>query len=104
MEEKTELKNFQVFVDDNFHYMDEDERYSANGYDTAEEAIAFCQKMVDDFLIRHYETGMTSDNLYDYYTSFGEDPFIRCNNPDMTCEFSAWKFAEKRSIEMCKNN
>lgn len=101
MKKDENTKNFQVFVDDNFHYMDEDKRYLADGYETAEEAIAYCQKMVDDFLVRHYKPGMKADDLYDYYTSFGEDPFIRCNDPDMRSIFSAWDYANKRSIDMC---
>ena len=31
---------FDVFVDDNFHFMNEDERYSAGTFDTYEEAVA----------------------------------------------------------------
>ena len=34
------MKNFEVFVDDNYHYTDEDERYSAGEFDNYEEALA----------------------------------------------------------------
>ena len=41
---------YAVFVDDNFHYMNEDERYKDGNYATLEEAISKCQRIVDDFL------------------------------------------------------
>ena len=42
--------NYTVFVDDNFHYADEDERYKLGAFDTLDEAIAFA-------------TGLTLDQL-----------------------------------------
>ncbi len=37
---------FSVFVDDNFHYQDEDERYLKGVYSTYAEALEVCQGMV----------------------------------------------------------
>jgi hypothetical protein len=92
-------KPYVVFVDDNFHYMDEDERYRSGDYDTFEEAVQACQTIVDKFLLNQYEPGMTSDKLYDQYVSFGEDPFIRGPGSN----FSAWNYARQRCEALCSN-
>ena len=86
-----------VHVDDNFHYMDEDERYLLGyfeSYDSAEDA---CRKIVDRFLDR--QTASTADELYRLYTSFGEDPWISGPKVDGR-SFSAWGYARKRSQEL----
>jgi hypothetical protein len=44
---------YVVYVDDNFHYMDESERYKLGEFDTEEEAIHAANKLVDDFLKTH---------------------------------------------------
>jgi hypothetical protein len=90
---------FAVFVDDNFHYMNEDERYKDGDYATLEEAVSKCRQIVDDFLEREHKPGMSSTELYDRYCSFGEDPFIR--GPE--AGFSAWEYAGKRCDELCRN-
>jgi hypothetical protein len=43
-------KKYQVIVDDNYHYMDESERYTQGSYDSAEEALEACRKIVATFL------------------------------------------------------
>ena len=90
-------KPYVVFVDDNFHYMDEDERYKKSDYDTFEAAVQACQKIVDDFLKGQYKPGMSSEELFDQYTNFGEDPFIRGPRTD----FSAWGYASQRCRALC---
>ena len=107
MSEDIKIKNFEVFVDDNFHYMDEDERYSGGEFDYYEEAIEYCKYKVDDFLINNYKTGMKSEELYDYYLHFGEDPFIRINRTvdeeivEIVEKFSSRDYAKKQSIDIC---
>lgn len=90
---------YMVLVDDNFHYMDESERYTHGEYDSAEDAIAECKKMVDEFLTENYKDGISADDLYSYYKGFGEDPFI--GSDDTECKFSAWNYAKERCREMC---
>jgi hypothetical protein len=68
--------SYTVLVDDNFHYMDEDERYTLGAFESLDVAIAACKKLVDDFLKANHKPGITADELYAAYTSFGEDPFI----------------------------
>jgi len=87
---------YEVFVDDNFHYMDEDERYKLGEFDTEEEAVAACKEIVDKFLLFNYKPGMTAEELYSHYTDFGEDPFVRPGS------FSAWTYAKERCPEICR--
>lgn len=42
-------KKYTVQVDDNYHYMDESERYSAGTYTTLEEAIKVCEDITRKF-------------------------------------------------------
>ena len=90
----------KVFVDDNFHYTDEDERYQLGEFATLEAAMAACKKIVDDFLLENYKPGMTTEALYRQYTSFGEDPWIVGQEDDRK-PFSAWTYAEQRCREIC---
>lgn len=90
---------YTVCVDDNFHYMDEEERYSLGEFETLEAAIDACKNNVDDFLLEHYKPRMSADDLCSGYKMFGEDPFIV--GAETPVPFSAWGYAEKRSTEIC---
>ena len=94
------MSKFHVKTDDNFHYMDEDERSDAGTYETVEEALTACRRIVDDFLAQDFKPGMTAEALFDYYRSFGEDPFIVSDDP--VTKFSAWEYAKARCEEICK--
>ena len=76
-----------VMVDDNFHYMDESERYKAGEYDTYEEAEEKCREIV---------RRSVEESKYDFdnYTMFGDDPFIIGGN------FSAWEYAKRLCISL----
>jgi len=97
--ENTKSKRYAVYVDDNFHFMDESERYKLGDFETCEEAIAACKKIVDDFLEKGYKKGMSFKELYEGYVGFGEDPFVFSD--DETCFFSAWTYAKRRCLELC---
>jgi hypothetical protein len=90
---------YKVMVDDNFHYMDADERYTLGEFETLDEAIRACQSVVDDFLVHEYAPGMTADKLYSQYTSFGEDPFVFTGRGEVP--FSAWTYAKERCAQLC---
>ena len=74
--------------------MDESERYLNGKYETEEEALSVCRKIVDDCLLNAYQPDITAKELYESYVCHGEDPFIRGGS------FSAWSSAEKRSDEI----
>ena len=94
---------FTVLVDDNFHYQDVDERYELGKFDTLNAALQACRAIVDDGLAddMRQHPGVTAAELYDRYTSFGEDPFIR---PAVALQtrvlFSAWDYAKRRCGEL----
>jgi hypothetical protein len=88
---------YTVLVDDNFHPYDEDERCELGRFETAAEAVAACQQRVDESLRWLYAQRPDSnpDELYEYYQSFGEDPFIVAEGDRV--DFSAWTYAKERS-------
>jgi hypothetical protein len=87
-------------VDDNFHYMDESERYSAGEFATLAEALAVAKGIVDEYLTSAYQRGISADDLMASYVMFGEDPFIvTAEVPGVV--FSARDYARKRVAEMC---
>ena len=89
---------YTVYVDDNFHYMDEDERYKLGEFDDCAAAIAACKQIVDEFLLPNRGQ---SDDLLVTYLMFGEDPFIMTDDPD--CKFSARDYARER-VRILKEN
>jgi hypothetical protein len=92
--------SYTVLVDDNFHYMDADERYTLGEFESVDAAIIACNKIVDDYLRLALEPGMTAGQLYLTYVLFGEDPYIASKDP--TTRFSAWNYAKQRSGELCQ--
>jgi hypothetical protein len=91
------LVRYKVMVDDNFHYMDESERHEHGVFATAQEAIAACKRIVDENLKNSYKPGITEQELYEAYTSFGDDPFVvPVDNTDKAVHFSAWDYARER--------
>jgi hypothetical protein len=101
------MGNFDLFVDDNYHFSDEDERYKAGSYDSYAEAVVAAQEIIDAWLIKSHRPEMTSLELYKGYTTYGEDPFIVEDNIEKTqgeVRFSAWEYAQKRCDELCRND
>lgn len=94
-----EAKYFEVFVDDNFHYTDENYRYKAGEFLSYDEALTEAKRIVDEELACRVRPGMTAEELYDRYITFGEDPFIIPANKDDS--FSAWDYAKARSYKVC---
>ena len=91
---------YVVMVDDNFHYMDEDERYKHGEFADAGLAIGHCRRIVDEYLESAYKAGMSASELWDSYVSFGEDPFIlSVDAPEV--RFSAWEYAKERCRVLC---
>jgi len=90
---------YEVYVDDNFHYMEDDERSLDGTFEDCESATARCKQIVESSLQAQHRSGMTAGELFERYKSFGDDPSIK--SPDGTCTFSAWIFAEQRAAEIC---
>ena len=92
---------YQVFVDDNFHYMDESERYQLGDFDSLEAAVTACKRIVDEFLVLNHHVGMSSGELLTNYALYGEDPFVFSG--DGTVPFSARDYASVRVREICQD-
>lgn len=90
---------FEVFVDDNYHYMDESERYSAGVFRTYDEALECAKRIVDKCLLHLLEPGSSVTDLMRSYLLFGEDPWIR-PTPEGTERFSARDYARQRAPEI----
>jgi hypothetical protein len=95
------MLHYQVMVDDNFHYMEENERWEYGTFATAEEAIAACRRLVDESLVGEYRPGMTATQLYDRYTSFGDEPFIVAPAGSAKVDWSARDHARSRVEALC---
>ena len=42
---------YTVYVDDNFHFMDEDQRKASGTFDTTEAAVVYCKKLIEGELV-----------------------------------------------------
>ena len=94
------MSPYKVMVDDNFHYMAEDERWEYGTFATAEEALDACRRLVDEALLEEYRDGATAEQLFVRYTSFGDDPFIVALDDAEKVDFSASAYAEQRAMEL----
>jgi hypothetical protein len=97
--QETSSPEYQVWVDDNGHYMDKSARYSEGVFQDCALAIARCKHIVDQFLLSSYREGMTAQHLMMTYKHYGEDPWI--SSADDNCKFSAWAYAAERCMEIC---
>jgi hypothetical protein len=90
---------YNVFVDDNFHYTDESQRYAHGEFESCESAIDACKRIVDEFFFSYDLESATPEYLWQQYAFFGEDPFIV--STDSNCRFSARDYASRRCREIC---
>ena len=90
-------EKYKIYVDDNYHYMDESDRYVADSYSSLEEAVERCKELTIKSLEDLYEDGITPENLSAQWAMFGEDPFVR--GGDGSVPFSARKFI---TTELCR--
>ena len=86
-------RGYRVMVDDNFHFMDEEERYCHGEFASYAEALAAAKKIVESSVAE--EEGTDAGAIYVTYTGFGEDPFILAfGGAEAPGEiFSAWDYA-----------
>ena len=90
-------EKYKIYVDDNYHYMDESERHVADSYSSLEEAVERCKELTIKSLEEFYEDGITPENLSAQWAMFGEDPFVF--GGDGSVPFSARKFI---TTELCR--
>jgi len=94
-------RGYIVYVDDNFHFMNEDERYCAGRFASYEQALEVAKGIVLEFFSNTEFTG-TAEAILASYHAFGEDPFIVPFGGAAPPEemFSAWKFAETEATRI----
>ncbi|MDA9499544.1 hypothetical protein [Bradyrhizobium sp. CCBAU 11357] len=94
--------SYTVLIDDNFRLQDESERVSHGEFETAEEAVAACKAIIDEWLSEALEPGMSSDDLWQCYIAHGDDPWIQAIEPKDAPEadYDAWAYARKRCEAM----
>jgi hypothetical protein len=90
---------YTVYIGDNFHFQDESERVTHGTLPGAEEALAACCSIVDEFLADALKPGMTAEALWEQFTLFGDDPWVQTNSAPALV-FDAWEYARKRCEEM----
>jgi hypothetical protein len=96
------MPRYKVMVDDNFHYMDLDERWEHGTYETLEPALAACREIVDRSLDEESRLGISAEALFERYVHFGDDPFIVVlDGTDDRAAFSAWSYAKERCGVIC---
>ncbi len=89
---------YTVRVDDNFHYMDTNYRYTLGEFEILEDALKAAKEIVDGFLASAHTPTMSAEELYQVYTCFGGDPFIVGPVDE---KFSAWEYAKVRCRVLC---
>ena len=94
--EEENKPTYKVWIDDNFHFMNEDERIFHGEFDTPTQAIVACQKIVDANIKSITEQETDPDKAYESYVCFGDGPWIE------GVEFSAFEYAEIKIKEVLK--
>jgi hypothetical protein len=91
------MSTYVVYIDDNFHFLNEKSRVRLGEFGTCEEAVAACKGIVEEFFSK-LENKHPFKELWEGYTMFGEDPFIETD--DVNCTFSAWGYAKQRCKDL----
>jgi len=93
-----ENAKFKVYIDDNFHCMQEDYRCEHGEYNTYEEAVEECKKIIEKNFKYYYKPGASAEEMLENYKFQGDDPFV-VPEPEGK-HFSAWDYADRRAEEL----
>jgi hypothetical protein len=91
-------RSFTVYVDDNFHNMDENERCTAGTFSSYEAALSLAKGIVERGLKNYLADGRPAADWLGHYMDFGEDPWIKPTSEGVP-RFSAWKYAEELAAQ-----
>ena len=95
------MGKYVVYIDDNFHYMEEGSRIKLGQFEICEEAVNACKGIVEEYFSK-LESKHSFKELWEGYMLYGEDPFIVTD--DANCKFSAWDYAKQRCKEFSSEN
>lgn len=90
---------YKVIIDDNFHFMDENESYGSGTFSTYEEAVAKCKDIINEFLESAILPADTAEGLYMTYVMYGETPHITGSNLG---NFSSNDYARLKCSELVR--
>lgn len=93
---------YHIIVRDNFHYQNPEEEYAIMGFTTETEALAKCQKIVEQDLRDHAKPGRSVKEIFNQYQMFGEDPYIVSPEGMPPVKFSAWNYAEEEAHKFAR--
>lgn len=96
---RASMSRYTVYVDDNYHSMDDSSRYKLGEFEDCQSAVAACKRIVDECLAR-CSHDCPAEELYRQYKAGGEDPWISTGDPG--CHFSAWEYAKARCRELTR--
>lgn len=96
---KNQTEQWRVFIEENSHYMDEDERQFLGSYQSYQAAEVACREVVNRSLCELLKPGMTSEELFSLYAGFGEEPYIV--GPAVGIPFSGWNYAREQCRSLC---
>lgn len=85
-------------VADNFHHLDTG--HELGSFATLELAVGACKRVVDEYLASAFRQGMSSEELYRSYSSFGDDPYV-VGQGVTGVPFLAWEYARRRCDVIC---
>jgi hypothetical protein len=69
-------ERYIVMIDDNFHYMDEEQRHKRGEFSSYEDAVTACKKIVDEELQDMLRQGIKPEELSATWSLYGSDPYI----------------------------
>lgn len=93
---------FIVKASDNSRFDTTESDYMYGAYMTYEEAYAKCEEIVEDFLTSNKTEGMSAEELYHHYISFGEEPYIVSVDGSECLPFPAINYAKEQVKLICQ--
>ncbi len=93
---------FIVKASDNSRFDSTENDYLYGAFATYEEAYARCEEIVEDFLLSNKTQGMSAEELFHHYISFGEEPYIVAVDGSECVPFPAIVYAKEQSTQICQ--
>lgn len=93
---------FIVKASDNSRFDSPENDYLYGAFATYEEAYAKCEEIVEGFLMQNKTEGMSTEELFHHYISFGEEPYIVSVDGSECVPFKAIDYAKEQSKAICQ--
>lgn len=92
-------EGYAVWAHHSFHLSGEAEKYLVGRFDSCDEALEACRRLVEEFLESSYQEEMSPETLMEEYEASGPDPYIEPRREE--CVFRAREWARERAAEVC---